>query len=213
MSEKVDLTYWPHPQGVWGGGGVCGQNICYHVSAFVIPFNLICNIIMFWKVELWPIDPIPGSGRSAGKIFATILLHSWFSLIWYATQPCSEKVEFWPIDPMPRVGVGSRVGVWEQNICYRASAFIIPFNLICNMTLFWKNWILTLWPHPLSPPRGWDTGLESKITFDMFHIHCTSVCMRYFSKNIDNLLLLRNLNIWPLTQPKKSYWLDNTNWQ
>ena len=25
------------------GVGVCGQNICYHVAAFVIPPNLICN--------------------------------------------------------------------------------------------------------------------------------------------------------------------------
>ena len=33
-------------------------------------------------------------------------------------------------------GVGSWVGVWEQDICYHASAFVIPFNLICNMTLF-----------------------------------------------------------------------------
>ena len=36
---------------VWGGEGggagvgVCGKNICYHVAAFVIPLNLICNII------------------------------------------------------------------------------------------------------------------------------------------------------------------------
>ena len=28
-------------------GGVCGGNICYHVAAFVIPFNLICNMKMF----------------------------------------------------------------------------------------------------------------------------------------------------------------------
>ena len=30
-----------------GGGGVCEQNICYHVAAFMIPFNLICNMTMF----------------------------------------------------------------------------------------------------------------------------------------------------------------------
>ena len=31
--------------GAWGGGGggVCGQDICYHV----VPFNLICNMTMF----------------------------------------------------------------------------------------------------------------------------------------------------------------------
>ena len=31
------------------GGGVCGQNICYQVAAFLIPFNLICNMTMFCK--------------------------------------------------------------------------------------------------------------------------------------------------------------------
>ena len=30
-----------------GGGGVCWQNISYHVAAFVIPFNLICNMTIF----------------------------------------------------------------------------------------------------------------------------------------------------------------------
>ena len=38
-------------QGGGGGGGgglgVCRQNIFYHVAAFLIPFNLICNITMF----------------------------------------------------------------------------------------------------------------------------------------------------------------------
>ena len=35
----------------WGGGGLgmCVQNICFHVAAFVIPFNFICNMIMFRK--------------------------------------------------------------------------------------------------------------------------------------------------------------------
>ena len=26
------------------GGGVCGKNICYHIAAFVIPFNLLHNM-------------------------------------------------------------------------------------------------------------------------------------------------------------------------
>ena len=33
--------------GAGGGGRVCGQNIYYHVAAFVILFNLICNMIMY----------------------------------------------------------------------------------------------------------------------------------------------------------------------
>ena len=40
-SEKVDLLT-PRVR-----GGVCGQTICYQVAAFVIPFNLICNMTMF----------------------------------------------------------------------------------------------------------------------------------------------------------------------
>ena len=30
-----------------GGGGVCEQNICYHVDAFVILFNLMCTMTIF----------------------------------------------------------------------------------------------------------------------------------------------------------------------
>ena len=52
MMEKLVLTFSPDPKGViWVlmGGGVgwdeiCGQNICYHVAVFMIPFTLICNI-------------------------------------------------------------------------------------------------------------------------------------------------------------------------
>ena len=33
------------PFGAGGGGG--GQNVCYHAAAFVIPFNLICNMPLF----------------------------------------------------------------------------------------------------------------------------------------------------------------------
>ena len=29
---------------VGGRGWICGQHICYHVVAFMIPFNLICNM-------------------------------------------------------------------------------------------------------------------------------------------------------------------------
>ena len=147
------------PSRIRGWGAVCGQDICYHVAAFVIPFNLICDMTMFWKccnLTFWPNPPGSGSG-STGKIFATMLLNVTVPLIWYATWPYSEKVEFWPL------------------------------------------------PHPLSPPRGSDPGLWSKIKFAMFHVYCTSVCMRNFSKKYWQLSeLLWNLNIWPLTPPKGS---------
>ena len=92
-----------------------------------------------------------------------------------------------------------------KNICFHAAAFVIPFNLICNMTMFWKSWIKSFWPHPLSLPRESDPGLQSTITFDMFHIYCTSVCMQNFSKKYWQLTeLLWNLNILPFTPPKGS---------
>ena len=31
----------------WGGGADLRPKICYHVAAFEIPFNLICNMNMF----------------------------------------------------------------------------------------------------------------------------------------------------------------------
>ena len=93
-----------------GGKGICEQSICYHVAAFMILFNVICNMTMFWKswiMTYWPHPQgreVGGGGGSAGKIFATKLLHSWFSYIWYATWPCFKKNEFWPTDTIPRVG-------------------------------------------------------------------------------------------------------------
>ena len=137
------------------------------------------------------LTPYPGSVVSAGKIFATMFLYSWFSLIWYVTWPCPEKVKFWPTDPVFRVGGGGRgvevfgeqlicyhaaafsdslwyatwpcskkVEFWpndpiprvgcvcEQNVSYHVAAFVILFNLIYNITVFWKKWIFTYWHRP-----------------------------------------------------------------
>ena len=42
--EKVEFVLLtPPPVSLEGGGG---QNICYHVAPFVIPFSLICNMTM-----------------------------------------------------------------------------------------------------------------------------------------------------------------------
>ena len=102
--EKVNFDILAPPPGSGGGRrGLCGQNICYQVSAFVILFNLVCNLTMFWKswiLTFWLQGQRMGGERgSAGKIFATMLLHSCFPLMWYATCSCSEKVEFWRFDP------------------------------------------------------------------------------------------------------------------
>ena len=83
------------------------------------------------------------------------------------------------------------------------AAPVIPFNLICNMTMFWK--ILPLTPPPLST-QGSHTGLRSKVRFDMFLIYCTSVCICNhvaafaipFDMQHDNVLKKFNFNL--LTQ-------------
>ena len=214
-SGKVE--FWPTdptPRFGDGGRGRAKYLPTCCVAAFVILYNLICSIAMFSKS--WFTDPIPVGGGKGGALRAIMWLHSLFSLNCYVTWPCSEKVEFWPFDPIPR---DTGRGVCGQHICYNDAAYLIPFNLMCNMAMFWKSWILTHWPHPQCQggggrgvfvqdiatmlvllwfsliwyaswpcsenfeflpfdPRGWDTGLRSKITFDMFHIYCTSVCMR-----------------------------------
>ena len=41
--NKLTFDLLITPKGQTGGGGVCGQNICSHVAAFVIPFT--CYLI------------------------------------------------------------------------------------------------------------------------------------------------------------------------
>ena len=109
---KFDILT-PSPGSVREGVGFCGQNIYYHCAAFVILY-LICNRPCSEKVEFWPFDPIPrvrrlwGGGGSAGKIFATILLHSWFSLIWYALWNVLKKLNFNLLIPSPKATQGVR---------------------------------------------------------------------------------------------------------
>ena len=48
--------------------GVCAQNICYHVAAFVIFFNLICNMSMFLKKCFDLLTPSLGWGGGGGVV-------------------------------------------------------------------------------------------------------------------------------------------------
>ena len=120
---------------VMGGGrvvGVCRQNICYHVSTIVIPFNLICNMIMFFKKL--PFDPDPrirgwvrrGSGANFRDSFKFDMQH----------DHVRNKITFDLLTPSQRSGVGGYGGLQEKNICYNAAAVVILLNLICNMTMF-----------------------------------------------------------------------------
>ena len=77
-----------------GGGGVCRQNICYHVATFRDSISLdMLHDHVLKKLNYDFLTPRAKGGRggllSAGKIFATMLLHC-----------------------------------------------VIPFSLICNMTMF-----------------------------------------------------------------------------
>ena len=62
FTKIYGLTFWPHPL---GQGCVCGQNICYHVAAHVVSFNLICNMTIFWKSLILAWAPPPKSTPGA----------------------------------------------------------------------------------------------------------------------------------------------------
>ena len=169
--KKIEFWHFDHISLVHpGGSGTCLRSkitfdmfyiyctsvcSCYHVAAFAIP--LMCSMTMFWKswiLTFW------GERGAAGKIFATMLLHLRFPLIWYATWSCSAKVTF----EFMTLGSGEGCG---QNICYHVTAFMIAFNFIGNMTMFWKRWILNFWP----PGSGGGGGGSARIIFaTMLHV-------------------------------------------
>ena len=80
-------------------------------------FVLFLTMTMFYKSRIYTVwFHLQGRGGgmgSEGMIFATMLLHTWFHLIWYATWPC-EKVEFWPFDP-PLLSTGGGGG-WGKSV-------------------------------------------------------------------------------------------------
>ena len=81
----------------------------------------------------------PGiEGASKDKSITCVLLYVSFALIWYATWPFSERKLFWPFNHTQ----GSRVRV-RPKILLACCLIFQPFNLICNMTIFWKSWFLT----------------------------------------------------------------------
>ena len=100
----------------------------------------------------------------------------------------------------PRVR-GETVGIIFATMLHVAAP-VIRFYLICNNTMFCKSFILPLTPPPKST-KGSDTGLRSKVRFDMFLIYCTSVCICYhvaafaipFDMQHDNVLKKFNFNL------------------
>ena len=47
--EKLNFDLLTPGSGDRDEQGSAGQNICYHVAAFMFSFNVICNMIMFRK--------------------------------------------------------------------------------------------------------------------------------------------------------------------
>ena len=104
-------------------------NICYHVDAFLILFSLICNMAIFWTS--WILTYLPHTqGLGMGGVRAKYLkpcccIHDSLKLICNMTM-------FWKSWILTS---GSDREVCKQNICYHLAAFLILFNLICNMTI------------------------------------------------------------------------------
>ena len=65
--------------------------------------------------------------------FATMLLHLRFPL--NAAWSCFEKNLYFNL-LTPKAGDGGGGSVCWGNICYHVAAFVNPFHLICNMTMF-----------------------------------------------------------------------------
>ena len=92
--KRYSLTFWPHPL---GGECVCTQNICYHVAASVVSFNLICNMTTFRKIYSLTFRPHPlGQGCVCGQ---TICYHVAISMVSFnliCNMTIFWKVKFWP---------------------------------------------------------------------------------------------------------------------
>ena len=134
--RREKMTFWPHHRVV----DVCNDSIfAFMVLCAQFPLIWYATWLLSEKDIVWPFDPTPWvEGVSVGKIFDTMLLPASSVLIWYATLLLSENIyslSFWP-HPL---GQGCVCG---QNICYHVSASVVSFNLICNMTIFWKSLIL-----------------------------------------------------------------------
>ena len=146
-----------------------GSLVCLMTSIFA--FMVLCaQFPLIWyatwllseKDIVWPFDPTPWfEGVSVGKVFATMLLPASSALIWYATWLLSEKKYSLTFSPHP-LGRGCVCG---QNICYHVAASVVSFNLIYNMTIFWKSLILASAPPPkfTQPARTQAFKLKSRL--------------------------------------------------
>ena len=78
------------------------------------------------KLNLDPITRVRWVGDLRAKYLLPCCYISWFHLIWYDFDLLTSCLEW----------------KWYGNLLGHISAFMIPFSLICIMTIFWKRWIL-----------------------------------------------------------------------
>ena len=132
----------------------------------------------------------PGLGRmeglSVGKIFDTMLLHSRFPLIWYATWPRSEPSEFCPIDCISRVGaVGGSVGkIFSTMLLHSWFPFWYATRPCSEKVEFWPHF-LSLGEVCRQNSCYHVAAFRDSFQFDMQHDH-----------------VLKKLNFDPLTLPQ-----------
>ena len=167
------------------GGRVCGQNICHHVAAFRDSLlNDKQHDCVLKKLNFDPLTPSSGSG---GKIFATMLLQSCFSFIWYAKWPFSEKLNFDPLTPSPGPGWGwgaLHAKYWLQCCCI----LWFPFSDMQHNRVLKKLNFDPLTPSPGS--WGGGGGLRTKYLNICYHVAAFVILFDH---------VLKKLNFDPLT--------------
>ena len=114
-----------------GGGGGGGLRVKY-----LLPCYCVCHSLKFdmqhdhtlkkLNFDIFTPPSRVGEEGSAGKMFATMWLHSWFILFDMQHDHILKKLNL-TFRPHPRVGGG---GGYMQNICYHVAACVIP---ICKI--------------------------------------------------------------------------------
>ena len=127
---------------------------------------------------IWPFNPTPGSWGGVVVCGQNICYHvaafnDHILKCWILT--------YWPHPRVGRGGFGEEgVRVCGQNICYHVATFVIPFNLICNMTCSEK---IEFWPFDPTRRDGGMWGEGKNICYHVaayvisFNLICNSMTM------------------------------------
>ena len=172
---------------------------------------VLCAQFPSEKDIVWPFNPTPWvKSVSLGKYFLPCccqlcqllfdMQHDYFQKIYTLT--------FWP-HPL---GQGC---VWGQIICYHVAASVVSFNLICNMTIFWKSLILASAPPPTSTQQTWTQAFKLKSRLICFISIAALPAWKISAKNINNCLSyceIKIFDLWPLRwgQRRVGYNFDTT---